>query len=88
MLFFSKVAIDSCGDDVPEGIMSTAATVACNAAMLVGSQPPFIESLTPRTHLAALGFPWRWGFCFLDTSFWDSLGGDVMTLFRVIKRPA
>ena len=38
LLFFSKVAIDSCGDDVPEGIMSTAATVSCNAAMLVG--PP------------------------------------------------
>lgn len=36
MLFFSKVAIDSCGDDVPEGIMSTAAT-ACNAGGITTS---------------------------------------------------
>jgi len=75
MLFFSKEATDSCGDDVPEGIMSTAATVACNAAMLVGLQPPFIESLTPRTHGCSLDFLRRWWLLFLDTSFWDSLGG-------------
>ena len=77
MLFFSKEATDSCGDDVPEGIMSTAATVACNAAMLVGLQPPFIESLTPRTHGCSFGFPSARWLLFLDTSFSGTHWGDV-----------
>jgi hypothetical protein len=81
MLFFSKEATDSCGDDVPEGIMSTAATVACNAAMLVGLQPPFIESLTPRTHGCSFGFPSAMVFLTpLSGTHW----GGCETLFRVI----